>query len=85
MIVHGDSRPGDIHDVEVYLWHGELDPIVPVAAARALAAAIPGCHAMFYPDESHTLNGHMREILTALIAGAQGNHSEHETADSPRV
>jgi len=81
-----EFRPGAIQGVEVHLWHGELDPIVPVSAARALAAAIPGCRATFYRDEGHDTYGrHMREILTALIAGAQGNHSEHETADSPRV
>jgi predicted esterase len=78
-------RPGDIHGIDVYLWHGELDPIVPVSAARALADAIPGCHATFYPNESHTLASHMREILTALISGAAGEQSDHETSDSPQV
>lgn len=76
-------RPGDIHNVEVYLWHGELDPIVPVSAARALAAAIPGCRATYYPDEGHTLNGHIREILTAMISGTEREQSDHETGDSP--
>jgi pimeloyl-ACP methyl ester carboxylesterase len=75
-------RPGNIHGVEVYLWHGEQDTIVPVSAARALAAAIPGCHATFYPDESHNLNAHIREILTAIISGAESEQSEHETGES---
>ncbi len=79
-------RPNDIHGVEVYLWHGELDPIVPISAARALAQAIPGCHATFYPDESHDVyNRHIREILTALISGAESEQNDHKTADSPRV
>ena len=68
-------RPEDIHGVEVYLCHGELDPIAPVSAARALAATIPGCHATFYPNEGHALASHMREILTALTSGAAGDQS----------
>lgn len=61
------------------------EPAAWVGKARALAAAIPGCHATFYSDESHSLNSHMREILTAMISGAESEQSEHETADSPQV
>jgi superkiller protein 3 len=78
-------RPSDMHGVEVYLWHGELDPIVPVAPARAMAAGIPGCHATFYPDEDHTPYSHLREILTALISRAEGEQSQDKASDSPRM
>jgi len=79
-------RPGDIHDVDVYLWHGELDPIVPIAAARALAEAIPGCRAIFYSDEGHdTYNRHTREMLTAMISGPDSEQSDHKTGDSAQV
>ncbi len=79
-------RPDAIQGVEVYLWHGELDPIVPISAARALADTIPGCHATFYPDESHDMyNQHIREILTALTIGAESEQIGHETDDSPQV
>lgn len=37
----------------VRLWHGELDPIVPVAMGRHLARMIPGCTAEILADESH--------------------------------
>jgi pimeloyl-ACP methyl ester carboxylesterase len=79
-------RPGDILDVDVYLWHGELDPIVPIAAARALAEAIPGCRAIFYSDEGHdTYNRHTREMLTAMISGPDSEQSDHKTGDSAQV
>lgn len=44
--------PGEIR-APVELWHGEADPAVPVAAARRLAARIPGCRARFLPDAGH--------------------------------
>jgi pimeloyl-ACP methyl ester carboxylesterase len=79
-------RLGDIHNVEVYLWQGELDSIVPASTARAMAAAIPGCHATFYPDESHDTYGrHTREILTALSSGTESEHNDPETVESPQM
>ena len=61
-------RPDAIRGVPVYLWHGERDQLVPVAAARALAAAIPGSRATFYPADGHDLREHTGEIFTTLIA-----------------
>jgi len=59
---------------------------VPIAAARALAEAIPACCATFYADEGHdTYNRHVRGILTALMSGVASEQNGHETADSPRV
>jgi hypothetical protein len=56
-----------------------------VGKARALVAAIPGCNATFYPDESHTLDGHTREMLTAIISDAESEQNDHTTSDSPQV
>jgi pimeloyl-ACP methyl ester carboxylesterase len=35
------------------LWHGEVDPIIPVEMGRHYARTLPGCQAIFYPDEGH--------------------------------
>jgi pimeloyl-ACP methyl ester carboxylesterase len=61
-------HPDAIHGVAVYLWHGEQDAVVSIAAARALATAIPDCQATFYPNETHDITAHMREMLTTLVA-----------------
>ena len=52
----------------VYLWHGEADRDAPVAMGRHLAAAIPGCQAVFIPGEGHFSLAihHMPEILQTL-------------------
>ena len=54
--------------VPTFLWHGELDRNVPVAAGRHLASAIPNCRATFYPREAHLSLpfNHQEEILRAL-------------------
>ncbi len=53
---------------KTFLWHGEQDRIVPVAAARLLSQALPHCTATFYPDEGHfsTLVNHAQDIWKAL-------------------
>jgi pimeloyl-ACP methyl ester carboxylesterase len=47
------------------LLHGEADQNVPVAVARKVAAAIPGCRATFYPGEGHfsTVANHLGEVF----------------------
>ncbi len=49
----------------VRLLHGESDLNVPVAMARKVAAAIPGCQATFFPGEGHfsTVANHLDEII----------------------
>lgn len=56
-------------DIKVFLWHGELDPSVPIRMARSVCEAIPNCTGKFYPNESHfsTAVNHIEEILTTLI------------------
>jgi pimeloyl-ACP methyl ester carboxylesterase len=52
----------------LFLWHGEQDRVMPVAAARLLAKVLPSCAATFYPREGHLslLINHGREVFGAL-------------------
>lgn len=69
---HLCARPWDFHlediCIPVRLLHGEQDLNVPVAVARKVASAIPGCQASFYPGEGHfsTVLNHMDEVLAVL-------------------
>lgn len=56
---------------QLFLWQGEQDPIMPTAAARLLAQALPHCTATFYPNEGHlsTFVNHAQDIWKALSAG----------------
>ena len=40
-------------DLQVYLWHGELDVNVPVSTGRRMSEIIPKCESKFFPDEGH--------------------------------
>ena len=54
--------------VKVHLWHGEVDPSVPVTMGRYLAGRIPNCEATFIPNAGHLwVLDHMAEVLEALI------------------
>jgi len=39
--------------IQVHLWHGEMDKMVPPQMGRYMAKIIPDCRATFYPDEGH--------------------------------
>jgi pimeloyl-ACP methyl ester carboxylesterase len=53
--------------VETYLWHGELDVVIPRAAAEFLGAKIPNCKITIWPDDGHLgIARHWDEILAAL-------------------
>jgi pimeloyl-ACP methyl ester carboxylesterase len=59
--------PRDVRG-EVHLWHGEQDRFVPVAHARALAAALPRCRARFDADDGHFFfRRRLAEVLGALV------------------
>jgi pimeloyl-ACP methyl ester carboxylesterase len=47
-------RLADITLAHMYVWHGELDSLTPVAVARAVAERIPHCEVAFFPDEAHS-------------------------------
>lgn len=55
--------------MEVHLWHGGLDLIVPPSLGQYQARAIPSCQCTFYPNEGHfsLIVNHMEEILGSLI------------------
>lgn len=55
--------------IQVHLWHGEADTVVPPAMGRYLADTIPNCQAKFIPGEGHfsLLPNHAQEILEALV------------------
>lgn len=55
--------------IEVHLWHGEADKVVPPAMGHYLANTIPNCRAKFIPDEGHfsLLPNYAQEILEALV------------------
>lgn len=55
--------------IEVHLWHGEADKVVPPAMGRYLADKIPNCRAKFIPGEGHfsLLPNHAQEILETLV------------------
>jgi len=56
-------------DINIHLWHGELDPLVPVEIGRELADALPNCKSVFYPNEGHysTLFDNIDEMINTLI------------------
>jgi len=69
------SRPWEFEVEEItfekiFLWQGEQDHVMPVAAARLLAQALPHCTATFYPDKGHlsTFVNHAQDIWKALGA-----------------
>jgi pimeloyl-ACP methyl ester carboxylesterase len=69
---HLCARPWDFRLEEirfpVRLLHGEADRNIPVAVARKVAAAIPGCQATFYPGEGHLsmLANHLEQVIMSL-------------------
>ena len=56
--------------VQVHLWHGECDDIVPPAMGRHMARAIPDCQATFFSGHGHfsLVAGCVRPILADLLA-----------------
>jgi pimeloyl-ACP methyl ester carboxylesterase len=56
-------------EVEVHLWQGEKDRLVPPSMGRYMAEAIPNSRATFLPDEGHLLVlKRMDEIIDVLSA-----------------
>lgn len=54
--------------LDVHLWHGDQDVMVPLQMGRYLARAIPKCHATFCPGEGHMLIfSRWAEILSKLV------------------
>ena len=55
--------------IEVHLWHGEADTVVPPAMGHYTADTIPNCRAKFIAGEGHfsLIPNHAQEILEALV------------------
>jgi len=55
-------------DLQVYLWHGELDVNVPISMGRRMCEMIPKCESKFFPDEAHlsVAINNIDEILETL-------------------
>lgn len=67
-------RRWDVHEeriaIEVGLWQGEADKVVPSSMGRYHAKAIPNCRAAFLPEQGHYwLVDHWDEVLAALAGG----------------
>jgi pimeloyl-ACP methyl ester carboxylesterase len=59
--------PEDVR-VEVWLWHGELDRLVPVSHGRHLAGRLPRCKGEFLPGDGHVSPiARLPEILDWLV------------------
>jgi pimeloyl-ACP methyl ester carboxylesterase len=52
--------------VPVHLWHGQDDRNAPADLARGVAAAIPGCHAVFVQGGHTAPFAHLDEILDVV-------------------
>jgi pimeloyl-ACP methyl ester carboxylesterase len=61
-------RIGQIALRDIFLWHGELDRLVPIGPARLLADRLPRCTATFYAGEGHfsTLANHAPDVFATL-------------------
>lgn len=61
--------PRDVH-VPVQLWHGELDPVVPLAQAVHLHEQIPLSHLTVEPAGGHfILTRRLAEVIAPLVPG----------------
>lgn len=57
-------------DVEVHLWQGEADTLVPPAMGRYLADQLPHCHATLLPGAGHLLIIDRMPDLVAAFSSA---------------
>jgi len=68
-------------EVEVHLWHGLADPLVPIEHALALAVELPRCRVFLDPDEGHHFfRRRLCEILALLVGRRTGSAIAAESA-----
>jgi alpha/beta superfamily hydrolase len=58
--------------VEVHVWHGAKDPLVPVEPALQLAVALRRCPAFVDPDEGDHFFWRRLEEILAMLLGCTG-------------
>ena len=62
-------RLDEIGGVDVRIYHGEADVLVPAHHAKHLAEEIPGSQLRLYPGEGHlSIDRHAKEIVETLLA-----------------
>jgi pimeloyl-ACP methyl ester carboxylesterase len=67
-------RPEEV-EPEVQVWHGGLDPLVPIEHALQLAVSMPACRIFVDPDEGHHFfRRRLEEIMTVLLNPDRGPH-----------
>jgi pimeloyl-ACP methyl ester carboxylesterase len=60
-------RVEEISFRRIFVWHGELDRIVPAPAVRAMLEKLPSSEAKFYPRDGHSVGSyHWEEILRRM-------------------
>jgi pimeloyl-ACP methyl ester carboxylesterase len=65
--------PGAI-PLEVHIWQGEADKVVPPSMGRYYAKVIPNARPHFFPDEGHFLIvHHVGEVNEAVLSKLNGN------------
>ncbi len=78
-------RPQDV-EPEVQVWHGGLDPLVPIEHALQLAVSLPACRIFVDPDEGHHFfRRRLEEIMTALLNPDRGPHSHRLSVAGARA
>ncbi|MHA1671446.1 MAG: alpha/beta fold hydrolase [Promethearchaeota archaeon] len=57
-------------NLKVYLFHGELDSIIPVSVGRVVSEMIPNCNSTFYPNDGHysIVFNNMNDVLISLTS-----------------
>jgi pimeloyl-ACP methyl ester carboxylesterase len=61
-------RVDEISGVDVRIYHGEVDTLVPVHHAKHLAEGIPGSRLYLYPGEGHlSMDKHVKDIVETLL------------------
>ncbi|MFX0144379.1 MAG: alpha/beta fold hydrolase, partial [Candidatus Hodarchaeota archaeon] len=54
-------------NLQVYIWHGELDVFVPVSMGKKMCELIPSCKGYFLPNDGHlSMINHTDEITETL-------------------
>src|SRR5207245_314777 len=60
----------------VFLWHGEMDELVPASMSRYLAETLPNCRASFLPEEGHySLPVTQMRLVLKTLLGCEQNES----------
>jgi pimeloyl-ACP methyl ester carboxylesterase len=54
-------------NIQVYIWHGELDVFIPVSMGKKMCKLIPNCKGYFLPNDGHlSMLNHMDAIVELL-------------------